>query len=355
MDRIVILSRVWDRIWAWRRAILTLAFSATLVVGVVAYSLPVWYQAEAELLPPGQEDVGLGLASYLRSLAVPGLRIPTQASPSEVFMLALQSRRINEGIVDRFDLKRRYKKRLTIDALQELERHVQFEMTQGGSIQIRVEARDRQLAADMTNAYVEMLDQFNRQVRMTNGRRIRIFVGEQVQETRRLLAEAEQRLGEYQTRHKTVALPKGMTSAVEEASNLYAQRIAIQVRLGVVQGYSRGSEEELQLSQELAELDRQISALPETGLELARLMRDVKLQERVFVMLTAQYEEARIKEARDIMTVDLLDVAQKPEYKFRPHRITMMASAFLLSLVLGVGMAIRAEDPTEPMLMAVGE
>ena len=62
-------------------------------------------------------------------------------------------------------------------------------------------------------------------------------------------------------------------------------------------------------------------------------MRDVKLQERIFVMLTAQYEDARISEARDVATVQLLDAAKKPEYKIRPKRITMMASVMGISLV----------------------
>lgn len=354
MDRYVALAPLWDRVWARRRAIFILVASATIVVGIIAFVLPPWYQAKAELLPPSEEETGIGMASLLRGIAVPGVRIPTQVSPADVFMIVLQSRRVNEQMVNRFDLKKLYRKKHMIDAIKELGRHVRLKLTQAGSIQIAVEDRDRQRAAAMANAYVEFLDKFNRQVRMTKGRRTRLFIEGRLAETKQELAAAEQRLADYQARHKTVALAPGMSSAIEDAARLYVRRSALQVRLGVVRSYSEGSEEEVQVRQELDQLDRQMRALPETGLELERLMRDVKVLEQVFVLLTAQYEEARIAEARDVVTVELLDVATPPEKKSRPLRMPMIAAAFLLSLALGTGLAMRGEEEgARPVMRAV--
>jgi tyrosine-protein kinase Etk/Wzc len=354
MDRTIALATLWDRVWARRRPILILVISATLLVGIISFLLPPWYEAEAELLPPSEEETGLGVASLLRGAGVPGIRLPTQVAPGDVFLVILESRRINEQVVERFNLKKLYNQKYTSDAVDELRDHVRFKLTMAGTIQIAVEDRDRQRAADMANAYVEFLDQFNRQVRMTKGRRTRLFIEARLVETKRELAAAEQRLTEYQTRNKTVALSPGVSSAVEEAARMYARRMALQVRLGVIRSYSEGSEEELQIIQELAQLDRQLRALPETGLELARLFRDVKAMEQVFALLTAQYEEARITEARDVVTVELLDEPKPPERKSRPRRGTMIASAFLLSLALGMGLAIvQREKQTRPMMRAV--
>lgn len=332
---------------------MALVISTTLIAGVVAFILPPWYRAEAELLPPSEEDSGFSLASLLRGIAVPGVRVPTAVTPADVFIVVLQSRRVNDQVVKRFDLMKRYKKKYMIDAVRELKHHTSFKLTPAGSIAITVEDRDRQLAADMANAYIEFLDRFNRESRMTKGRRTRVFIGERLAETRQEMQAAEQRLASYQAQNKTVALTPGMSSAIEEAARLVARRTALQVRLGVVQNYSQGSEEEVQIRQELAQLDRQMQALPETGLELARRVRDVKALEQVFALLTAQYEDARITEARDVVSIEVLDVATPPERKAWPKRGLIIAGAFLLSLIAGTGIVVIREDEESRPAMRV--
>jgi uncharacterized protein involved in exopolysaccharide biosynthesis len=354
MDQNIALAPLWDRVWARRRPILTLAFSAAIVVGVIAFLLPNWYRAEVQLLPPSEEDSGVGISSLLRGVGVPGVRIPTEVTPGEVFMVILQSRRINEQMVQRFDLKTLYKKRLTEDAIKELLDHSRFKLTPAGTIQISVEDRSRERAAQMANAYVELLDRFNRDVRMTKGRRTRLFVETRLAETKQEMSAAEQRLAQYQSKNKAVVLSPQVSSAVDQAARLAARRMALQVRLGVVRGYSEGSEEEIQIRQELAQLDQQMRELPETGLELARLVRDVRALEQVFAILTAQYEEARITEARDLVSVDVLDEAKPPEKKSRPRRLTMIAATFLLTLGVGAGFAaLQQRELPRPVVRAV--
>jgi tyrosine-protein kinase Etk/Wzc len=333
---------------------MTLVLSATVAMAGIAWFLPTWYRANVELLPPSEEDTGVGVASLLRGIGMPGVKIPTEVSPAEIFVVVLQSRRINEQMVNRFDLKRLYKQKYMVDAIKDLLSHARFKVTAAGTIQISVEDKSRQRAADMANAYVELLDRFNREARMTKGRRTRLFIEMRLAETKLELTAAEKRLSQYQVQNKAVVLSPQASSAVEEAARLYARRTALQVRLGVVRAYSQGSEEEIQIRQELTQLDQQMRQLPETGLELARLVRDVKALEQVFAILTSQYEDARITEARDLVTVEVLDAATPPEKKSRPKRATMVAAAFLLSLAVGAGYAIfQEEERPRPMVRAV--
>ncbi len=354
MDRIVAVAPVWDRVWARRGFIIPLVITATLVVGGISFLLPPWYKAQAELLPPSEDEGSVGLASLLRGVGVPGVKIPTDVSPTDVFMVVLGSRRINEQMVDRFGLRQLYKKKFMDDAIKELRQHAHFKQTAAGTIQISVEDKDRQRAAKMVNSYIEFLDRFNRDVRMTKGRRTRIFIEGRLGEIKEELAAAEQRLAVYQVQHKTVVLTPQLSSAVEQAARLLGRRMTLEVRLGVLRSYSEGSDEELQIRQELAQIDQQMHDLPETGLELARLTREVKALEQVFAILTAQYEDARVTEARDVVTVEVLDPATPPEKKSRPKRLILIGFAFLASLAVGVGSAIfREDEPSRPRVRAV--
>lgn len=350
MDKTYDLAKLWDRMWARRRRIGAMVIAATFVTAVVAFLLPPWYRAQATLMPPSEEESGFGFVNLLRGIAVPGIKIPTQATPADVFIAVLQSRRISDEVVTRFGLMRVYRKHFDEDAVKELRRHVKFKLTEAGTIELSVEDRDRKRAADMTNAYVTMLDRFNQEVRSTKGRRTRIFLERRLAETQTELALAEQRLSEYQSKHKAVALTPELSTAVETAARMYAQRTALQVQLGVIRSYTRGAtDEEQQVTQQLDQLDQRLAALPATGLELARLLRDVKVQEQLFVLLRAQSEEARLTEVRDVATVEVLDAAVPPQHKVRPRRGVLIAGAFALGLAVGAAWAAFGDDqPDEP-------
>ena len=343
MERTLEVGRWWDRIVARRRAILGLVIVSTVLVGIIAWLLPPWYRAEASLLPPS-EETSFGVGNLLKGIGVPGIKVPTQATPAEVLLAILQSRRVNEEIVRRFDLQRLYHRRLMVDAVKELQRHARCRVDDVGIIRVSVEDRDRRRAAEMANAYCEVLDHFNREVRSNKGRRTRVFLEQRLAEARRDLEQAEQRLTEYQSSHKAVALSPAVSSAIENASRLSAQRLALQVRLGIIRSYTRGeTDDERQVLEQLAQLDRQLQALPVTGIGLVRLIRDFRTQEQLNTLLTAQFEEARITEVRDVSTVEQLDVASPPERKARPKRLTMMAVAFLFSLSAGLAYALIRE------------
>ncbi len=342
-EHIVELGPLWDRVWARRTGIAALVVAATILTGVVAFLMPNWYRAQATLLPPSAEESGVGLGSLLREIGLVGVKVPTEATPADVFVAILDSRRLLDEMIRQFDLQHRYRVRYLSDAEKELRGHSRFKVSEAGFIQVSVEDRDPKQAAAMTNAYVDLLDRFNREMRMTRGRRVRMFVESRLEKTRTELDAAEQRLTDYQAQHKTVILSREMSSAMDAAARLYAERAALQVRLGVARSYTRGESDAItQMTGQLAELDRQLRALPETGLELARLYRDVRTLEQVYVLLTGQYEEARIDEARDTPTVEVLDRAVPPEKKARPHRGVLMAVAFLLSLGVGTSYAVLA-------------
>jgi uncharacterized protein involved in exopolysaccharide biosynthesis len=83
--------------------------------------------------------------------------------------------------------------------------------------------------------------------------------------------------------------------------------------------------------------------MPAVGVEFARLMRELKVQETVFTLLTQQFEQAKIAEARDMPTVQVLDRAVPAERKSKPKTVLTSVIVGVLSLFLGIFLAFFLE------------
>ena len=83
--------------------------------------------------------------------------------------------------------------------------------------------------------------------------------------------------------------------------------------------------------------------VPEVGLELVRLTRDVKVQETLVLLLTQQVEQAKIAESKDIPVVQSLDRAIPAERASRPRVGLNLIVATTVSLFSGVFLAFLRE------------
>ena len=76
--------------------------------------------------------------------------------------------------------------------------------------------------------------------------------------------------------------------------------------------------------------------MPSLGGKCASLLRDAKIHETLFELLTQQYEVARIQEARDSPTVHVLDTGKVAEKKYRPRRSLIVGLSTFIAAVFSV-------------------
>jgi uncharacterized protein involved in exopolysaccharide biosynthesis len=74
--------------------------------------------------------------------------------------------------------------------------------------------------------------------------------------------------------------------------------------------------------------------LPTLGLTYFDLDRRVRVDEEVWETLTKQYEMARVQEAKEIPTIQVLDEPSIPNLKSGPRRTLIVLFCTLLSFVL---------------------
>ena len=92
-------------------------------------------------------------------------------------------------------------------------------------------------------------------------------------------------------------------------------------------------------------MDRELAKLPSLKQEGSRLALDAEIQRRVFMLLTAQYEDMRVQETRDTPTLTVLDSARAPEIRSRPRRVVIVLAATFAAVALGlawVGISLRS-------------
>ena len=70
---------------------------------------------------------------------------------------------------------------------------------------------------------------------------------------------------------------------------------------------------EKDFSQRIYQLRRENLSLPEKGLQLVRLQRDVELQESLYSQLKEKYQETLIQESGKVEEVTILKPAVTPE------------------------------------------
>src|SRR5439155_9657193 len=74
--------------------------------------------------------------------------------------------------------------------------------------------------------------------------------------------------------------------------------------------------------------------VPALRFEVEQLMREQKIQETVFLLMTQRYEMAKVDEARDTSTFQILDHPTLPTYRSRPKRLMVMLYGGVAGLAL---------------------
>ena len=73
--------------------------------------------------------------------------------------------------------------------------------------------------------------------------------------------------------------------------------------------------------------------VPKLSMEFAKIIREVKIQNEVYLLLQQQYYKEKIQENRDLPTIEILDEAIKPLKKTAPKTVYSTVLTFIFSLL----------------------
>ena len=312
----------------------------------VALVLPSWYRARASVLPPHERNypgplMGIVAALHLDSLQPFGGGVTRM----DIFLGILHSQEVRRGLAERFDLQEHYDTPSLTRTLATLARRSEIGPTSNWVIVIDVEDRDPEMAAALANAYVEELDRVMRASLSTAARRQREFLELRLRESEARLDSLDAVFAALQRQGGVTALGRDEAEAARAAGDLMGRRISLGIQLEMLDRFRiEDAPVRRELQAEMAAVPDEITRLPGLGIELARLLRDLRIQEYVRTAMVEQVETARLEEARDTPVVQILDRAQAPDARSRPRRSVVAAAGTLLTAGLALAFLFYRES-----------
>ncbi len=302
-------------------------------------------------------------------------------SPSDIYIDILQSRIVLDTIIREFDLIKKFHTSNIDKARKRLNEIAKFKSKMTGMVQVEVTLDDPVLAADIANALVARLDKVNREIVMTKGKEMRIFLENRLKEAEKELQAAQDSLAAFQEKHKVMDIPTELQSAISAYSDLKAQELSKEIQLQTLlkvvspdHPQVRQLEIELNvLKQKLKQYETQgiggfgaginvpLDSLPALAVKYANLKMDLEIKTKVYGYLVEQYEKAKVMEAKDTPTLQVIDPAVPPMLKSWPKRKLFVIAALMISIVFSFFLVYLLEfvdriytDPSlEPVKKAI--
>lgn len=173
-------------------------------------------------------------------------------------------------------------RKFTAAAIKELDSRVSVQEEDSGLIVLSVLMEEPQLASDIAQFYGEFIKKYIAEELEIQSRKNRQFLEERLDSAKQELLESEEKLTEFRKQH---------TMALEP---------------------------------------------PDTQLERGRLMRNVTVNQEVYITLRQQYELARIEELKELPIINILDHPEPAADIDSPKRLLIIIGSLIAGAVVGV-------------------
>ena len=384
-------------LWRKRRFVAKNVVIVAVASVIIALLLPKWYSSEATILSSGAGR--FNILSSISPIPISDFGLSSISEDINTFIAILNSRSVKEYMVKKFDLVNRYDEKDLEFAMVAFEDKMELEVTEEGTLKISVIDKKPEIAKAMVVELLTKLDSVNQQLGMDKGRFNREFLEQRLNETKTDLAIAEIRLKDFQEKTGIIDIVSQISAQYEAYGQIYIQEMQAygqlynQEMIAYTELYSLKAQTEIQLNVSKAtlnpnnpavkryeimlneqekqldlitsSLDKQLLDIilgfekiegknlinelehlptminfdnfPVLGMENARLIRELTIQNTLLELLLPQYETARLEESKNIPTLQVIDEPKVAINKTKPIRslivIASVIMAFLLSIV----------------------
>jgi uncharacterized protein involved in exopolysaccharide biosynthesis len=359
------------RIGRWRIA----AVGLLGFVGGLSYGLlsPKWYQASVAVVTAGSSKGGMsGAAAAFGGMDLP-VDLGLGGADVERLAAIFKSASVTDAVIAKFHLMARYKQQYIEDTRDALQVHCSTKVDKKpGIVSVTCEDTSPQMARDMVAYYAEFGNEVALRISASSATEERRFLEKRLEQSRIDFDKSCRDLRDFQQQNGVISLPDQAKAVVESIATLRAEMISKQTQLAFINSFSASDEAtSSQLRAQVGILKSRLKSLegpsgkepasaasasqgsmnstelfppamniPPLQYQLGQVLREQRMQEVLVTLLTQRYEIARINEARDTSTFQVLDNPVLPTKKIRPKVRTSAITGMILGIFIGLAWAI---------------
>ena len=344
------------------------SLAITLPTVAVAFLLPNRYEVTVVILPPQQKDTvssalmgALGSAGAVAAVAGSGSSL--LKNPNDLQVSFLKSQPVENAMVERFRLQDLYRAKYLSRARKHWEKVTTVDNgLKDGLIRISVTDRDPQRALELATGWVEEYRRLTATLAVTEASQRRLFFEQQLKAARDDLTHAEDNLKQTQQRTGILEIGSQASVMIQQAAGL---RAAIASKKAEIESMRQFATDQnpgmIDAQQELRTLQNQLAAMDvsnqessgdltalkgsvtQASLDYVRALREVGYRQTLYDLLLRQYEIARVDEAKEGPTVQIVNPGSVPDRPSTPHRAWIILGGAVLGLPLSLLLAIIVE------------
>lgn len=354
----------WDMLgvlYRWRRFITIVTVVMAIAAVVISLLLPNWFKASSRLLLPSSGSGGLA-SVLLGDISSAAQSLLGGAGGDYVRYLAiLNSRTVMDDVVETFDLVTVYELEDEDFPLEEaraaLKDNVDFVVDQEFDFfSVEVLDKDPQRAADMSNYFVEKLDEINNRLSKQTAGNFRKYVQSRYDQAgldRQAMLDS---LAVFQREYGVIDLEAQTQAYFTQLAELRANAIQVEIQLAALRSqFGEDNRQAQSLEAIVVAADQKYQdalagqeavfpvsqdRAPEMVKSYLNLMLERTIQERILELVAPMLEQAKFEEERTGQALQIVDAAIAPVEKFKPKRSVICIAATLSAFILAIFFAL---------------
>ena len=329
-----------EHVTEYLRILIFLPLLVGLAALIYTFTITPSFTAVTRILPPSQPG---NFSATLNNLGALGNFAGVAAgikSPTDQYISFLYSETLQDRIIGKLDLRNRYGRTVKEDLRKMLSGAVQAQSGKDGMIVIAATDTEPAFAAELANTHVEQLKLLLNSLAVTEAQQRRRFFQTQLE-----IASKDLHKAELSIKSSGVGLSDLRTNAgslIQAVTTVQENISAQEVRMASLSAVMAPTSIELKRAhQELSALRDKLRRLTQRSDntdngEFLNKFREYKYREALVELYTRQFEAARIDEAREGGTIQVVDVAQPPTRKSQPKKglIAVIASIATFSALM---------------------
>lgn len=327
-----------------RRKIFLGTLFAGIIGGVFSFITPSKYKATSCIMPSMDMlgmSLGMSIGEGMQSQAamsmlqfVGGLAVTVQ----DVYADLATNKVVINNLIDKFKLDTVYKAKNRDALIKKVATYIETEATSTGFVYISYKDKHPERAAMLSNAIVDELDRLNREIIITKGKELRIFLGERLREIEDSMRLYQDSLSYLQKKYGILDLTASLSSIVENWRDIETNYFKTKLE------YEFASKEQGPQSKVAENLENRLKILafekyrlwniafdtvislpplkkiPEVSVKYVRIQLMLEKYTEIYKFLTTEYERAKIMEKQDTPTLQVIFRATAPQMRYWPQR-----------------------------------